>query len=152
MHKRLIGMAMVLLLGCSTGFAGARETPLQPVKETLLLDFLTRSERMFEWEVHHTQEMYRIWEGEPACCNTPENCPRQRALIRIQEPDLFRSSYLLPTSWGWSDPKIVISDFQRMSFWVIELRERFLVDDPGTHPFATRTRRLYLWEDEVYIQ
>ncbi len=152
MHGQLMAFALLLLIGLSAGSAGSEEMPLEPVHDTLFADFLTRSERIFGWDRRTELELYRISEGPLACDGTPESCPRQRLFVRVYAPEENRNGYLLPPSFGWKDPRIVHGGYPGTGFTVIEVQEKVIGTDPEVRWFDTRTRRIYVGEDEAYIQ
>ncbi len=152
MNRFWITLALLLLVECSTALADSERVPLEPVDDTLLVDFLTRSEQILEWHHIGIAKMYRISEGPLTCEGTPESCPRQRLFISTIIPDLLRNGYLSPAAFGWKDPKVVRLRHEQIGFTIIEVQEEIIGADPGTRRFDTRTRRIYVEEHETYMQ
>ncbi|MEO5350731.1 MAG: hypothetical protein H7836_13970 [Magnetococcus sp. YQC-3] len=105
----ITGMLLWEIL-CATTPAWAESVALDSTRTNEQLVWMAQVEPIFKTERNAIRvHLYRLWEGPWECDDEPESCPRQRLCILIQRIDFpeQRNVYLLPVSFGWSDPRIV---------------------------------------------
>lgn len=107
-RKKLTGMLLWGIL-CTTTPAWAESVALESTRTNEHLVWMAEVEPILKEERKKIRvHVYRLWEGPWECSDEPLTCPRQRLCILIQRTDLpeQRNVYLLPASFGWTNPRI----------------------------------------------